>query len=372
VRLPQGIVGDNVLGSEVVENLKQFRVGRVGQMKKAPQIVREYMPYGRVLIVDDVESNLYVARGLMAPYGLSIETAVSGFEAVEKIRNGATFDVIFMDHMMPEMDGIKATKIIRDMGYTNPIIALTANALAGQAEVFMQNGFDGFISKPIDLRQLNASLNKLVRDRYPLEVVEAARRLLIDLNIKKSAAAEVQPVSDPELAAIFVRDAEKVLARLELMQEYAYRRTDDFRMFVINVHAMKSALANIGETKLSAAAFKLEQAGRDEDLSVMKAETPEFMEALRKVIEKNRPKDDGELLEEDSEYDRTFLGEKLLAIQKACEEYDEKTASTAVAELKQLKLPRSVRELLDAIDGHLLHSDFEEAANIAKAWKEVD
>jgi signal transduction histidine kinase/CheY-like chemotaxis protein len=372
VRLPQGIVGENVLGSEVAENLKQFRVGRAGQMKKAPQIVREYMPYGRILIVDDVESNLYVARGLMAPYGLSIETAVSGFEAVEKIRNGAAFDVIFMDHMMPEMDGIKATKIIRGMGYTKPIVALTANALAGQAEIFMQNGFDGFISKPIDIRQLNASLNKLVRDRYPLEVVEAARRQALDLNvklnIKKSTAGEVGPVSDPDLAAIFVRDAEKALARLESMQSYAYRRTDDLRMFVINVHAMKSALANIGETELSAVALKLEQAGRDENIPLMIDETPAFLEALREVIAKNKPKDGGELPGEDTEYDRTYFGEKLFIIQKACGEYDEKTANTALEELKQIKLPHSIRELLDAIAEHLLHSDFEEAAKLVKDY----
>jgi len=308
----------------------------------------------------------------MAPYGLSIETAVSGFEAVEKIKNGATFDVIFMDHMMPEMDGIRAAKIIRDMGYTNPIVALTANALAGQAEMFMRNGFDGFISKPIDIRQLNASLNKLVRDRYPLEVVEAARRQALDLNaklnMKKSAAGEVKPVSDPELAAVFVRDAEKALVRLELMQEYAYRRTDDIRMFVVNVHAMKSALANIGETELSAAALKLEQAGRDENITVMTEETPAFLEALREVIGKNKPKDGGESPGEDSEYDRTYLGGKLSAIQKACGEYDEKTANTALDELKQTRLPRSVRELLDAIAGHLLHSDFEEAAKLVNDY----
>jgi PAS domain S-box-containing protein len=369
LRLPQGVTGAVALGWEAAESLRQFR-GRVGQIRKAPQIIREYMPYGRVLVVDDVKTNLYVAKGLMTPYGLSIETAASGFEAVNKIKSGAVFDIIFMDHYMPKMDGIETVKIMRDMGYARPIIALTANALAGQAKMFMENGFDGFISKPIDVRQLNVSLNKLVRDSHPHEVVEAARQQMLRIKMRKSAR-ETHPVSDPELSAIFALDAERALARLESIHAYAYRRADDIRLFVIDVHAMKSALANVGETELSAAAFRLEQAGRVEDVAVMMSETPAFMEALRKVIEKNRAKkDDDDAADEDSEYTRVYLGEKLLAIQKACEDYDEKTADTALAELKQKKLPRSVRELLDTIAGHLLHSDFEEAASLAKDYTE--
>jgi FOG: CheY-like receiver len=204
VRLPQKIVGSGVLGKESAEKVKQFNTGRTAQTNNAPQFVREYMPYGRVLIVDDVESNLYVARGLMAPYGLSIEIATSGPETIEKIKGGATYDIIFMDHFMPQMDGMEATKIIRDLGYTHPIIALTANALAGQAEMFLENGFDGFISKPIDIRQLNASLNKFIRDKYPPEVVETARRQAEKINMTKSFSEKVQPSSGPELSGNFL------------------------------------------------------------------------------------------------------------------------------------------------------------------------
>jgi PAS domain S-box-containing protein len=164
VRLPQGTVdGSGVLDRELMENLKQFRLGKAEQMKKAPQIIREYMPYGKILIVDDVQTNLYVTKGLLTPYGLTVETVRSGFEAIDKIKDGAVYDIIFMDHYMPEMDGIEATKKLRELGYTRPVVALTANALAGQAEMFMENGFDDFISKPIDIRQLNAALNKFVR-----------------------------------------------------------------------------------------------------------------------------------------------------------------------------------------------------------------
>jgi len=367
VRLPQTIIGEDVFGKVVAENLKQFHLGKAEQLKKAPQIVRDYMPYGRVLIVDDVQSNLYVVRGLMIPYGLSVETASSGFEAIEKIKNGAVFDIIFMDHMMPKMDGIEATKIIRSLGYVHPIIALTANALTGQAEIFMQNGFDGFIPKPIDIRLLNLSLNKLIRDKQPPEVLDAARQQVLKNGAAKSDAMEEQPAFYHNLAALFVMDAEKALESLNTIHSNAYRTNDDIQLFVMNTHAMKSALANIGETDLSAAALKLEQAGKAEDIKIMMAETPAFLEALRKAIEKNKHEEDD--AEGDySESVRAYLKEQLLVIQKACEEYDEKTANMVLAELGQKRWPRSIKGLLDTIALHLLQSNFEEAGELANNY----
>jgi CheY-like chemotaxis protein len=112
----------------------------------------------------------------MTPYGLTIETALSGFEALDRLRGGSIYDIIFMDHMMPQMDGIETTKLIRESGYTQPIVALTANAVVGQAETFLASGFDDFVSKPIDIHQLNAVLNKFIRDKMPPIIVEAARR----------------------------------------------------------------------------------------------------------------------------------------------------------------------------------------------------
>jgi len=365
VCIPQGTVDAEVLGRELAENLMQFRIDRTEQMKKGLQIVREYMPYGKVFIVDDVETNLYVARGLMTPYGLSVETATSGFEAIEKIKGGSTFDIIFMDHFMPKMDGIEAVKIIRGLGYTRPIIALTANALAGQAEMFMENGFDGFISKPIDIRQLNATLNKLIRDKYPPEVVEAARQQAARNNLEKSAAREGQQASNSELAAIFTRDAEKAIANLKTITSHKFRRADDIRQYVINVHSMKSALANIGETELSAVALELEQAGRAEDIPVIMSVTPAFLEALSEVIEKNRPEEEDERGEA---VDWDNLGQKLADLQAACTVYDKGAAKAILVELKQKTWPHEVRELLNSISECLLHSDFEEAAKLAKIF----
>ena len=166
VTLPQGKIPEaERLGNEIVENLRQFRP--VGSRMKRVQINRELMPYGKVLVVDDVEINIYVVMGLLMPYGLQVDAASSGKEAIEKISEGHVYDVIFMDHMMPEMDGIAATKIMRGMGYTKPIVALSANAVEGQAKVFLDNGFDDFISKPIDVRSMNLILNRLIRDKHP-------------------------------------------------------------------------------------------------------------------------------------------------------------------------------------------------------------
>jgi len=177
IRLPQGYVDSGVLGKEGTKNLQQLCAGREVKQKLTAEIVREYMPYGKVLIVDDMEPNLYVIDMLLSPYGLLITTATSGQQAIEKIKSGFVYDIIFMDYYMPEMDGTEAAKIIRGLGYKNPIVALTANALVGQKKFFLENGFDEFISKPIDIRQLDTTLNKFVRDRYPAETVEAARKL---------------------------------------------------------------------------------------------------------------------------------------------------------------------------------------------------
>ncbi|MDR0320703.1 MAG: response regulator [Treponema sp.] len=359
VHLLQGVSGSEVLGKELTESLKQFRMGKAQQRKKSPQIVREYMPYGNVLIVDDVETNLYVAKGLMAPYGLNIDTADNGFEALEKINCGAVYDLIFMDHFMPKMDGIETVKIMRDRGYTLPIVALTANALSGQAEIFLKNGFDDFISKPIDIRQLNAVLNKLVRDKQPPEVIESARK---HLNAGKNS---VPQTIDPQLAAIFIRDAEKATTALKAIHEKNVYKDSDIQTYIINIHAMKSALANIGETELSAFALKLEEAGKQGNTAVLSSETAAFLEGLRAVTGKIKPKEDGKTTTVDSDDDRLYLHEKLAQIQKASAALDKKTAKDALSELQQKTWSPPIKDLLGAISDYLLHSEFEKAANLA-------
>jgi len=357
VRLPQEKVNNDIIGKETAENLMKLNLVNPSKMRKT-QITREYMPYGRVLVVDDVETNIYVARGLMAPYGIFVDTALSGFEAVDKIRDGSSYDIIFMDHMMPRMDGIEAAKIIRSFGYTEPIVALTANALAGQAEVFMNNGFDDFISKPIDIRQLNSVLNKFIHDKQPREVLEEANRQKNNLY----AGGRHNIAIDSQLAEYFLRDAKKAVNALNTIYDNKCRRVEDIPAFIIHVHSMKSALANVGESELSNEALKLEQLGRDKNIDLILSSIPAFIGDLNKVIEKlsTEEEDFGE------NADLAFLQEKLDTIQKACASYDKKTAKEALLELKKSSRSRDLKDRISAIAEHLLHSEFDEAASLAR------
>ncbi|MCL2015265.1 MAG: ATP-binding protein [Defluviitaleaceae bacterium] len=173
--IPQKIASDSVIGTELANNLKGSKMSS-RFARKNMNFKPEPMPYGKVLVVDDVETNLFVAKGLLAFYSIQVETCDRGHIALDLVKQGKVYDIIFLDHMMPDMDGIETAEKIRQAGYTEPLVALTATALIGQSEEFLQNGFDGFISKPIDTSHLNALLHKFIRGKQPPEVIEAAHR----------------------------------------------------------------------------------------------------------------------------------------------------------------------------------------------------
>jgi len=361
VRLPQKRTGSAVCGSELAEKLKKFKF-HSSAINKKTQFFREYMPYGNILLVDDVESNIHVAKGMLAPYGLKIDTASSGIKAVEKIKNGSIYDIIFMDHMMPIMDGIEAVKIIRESGYKHSIIALTANALIGREEMFLQNGFNGFISKPIDSRELNFLLNDLIRNKKPQEVVEAARQEQNKIKFNRNISANT---ISPDVEKSFARDAENAVNVLENLYKKIDVLTDeDLYMYIITVHGMKSALANVGERKMSGTAYKLELAGKDRKFNVIADETLMFINSLKSLIIKYKPADE-ENVDEISGEDLVYLNSNLKNIKTACETFNKKAAKTALNELKNKKWPHHVNSILNHISAHLLHSEFETAASLA-------
>ena len=162
VLIPQKAAGAEALGDKAARSLERFESG---DWSAAQQFYfePEPMPYGKILVVDDMKTNLFVVEGMLEAYELSVDLCGSALEAVEKITQGRVYDIIFMDHMMPVMDGIEATKIIRDMGYAHPIIAFSANTLKGHEEMFMSNGFSGFMSKPIDRNRLHSLLERFVK-----------------------------------------------------------------------------------------------------------------------------------------------------------------------------------------------------------------
>jgi signal transduction histidine kinase/CheY-like chemotaxis protein len=176
--LPQGIVNEKPMGRDVAEKLRNFHF--IEDRNQRGNIIRSWMPYGKVLVVDDLPTNLDVMTGLLMPYGLRVDTVSSGREAVACIRAGEIrYDLIFMDHMMPEVDGVEAARIIRneiggEYARTVPIVVLTANAVAGNREMFLKCGFNDFIPKPIDIKHLDIVLNQWIRDIQSEETLREA------------------------------------------------------------------------------------------------------------------------------------------------------------------------------------------------------
>jgi CheY-like chemotaxis protein len=312
------------------------------------------MPYGKVLVVDDVETNLYVAKGLLAPYKLNVETAISGFSTIELINDGNNYDIIFMDHMMPGMDGMETTRKIRELGYKGVIVALTANALVGNDTMFKQHGFDDFISKPIDLYQLNSCLNSYIRDRHPDETGKY-----------QPETARIQPAAiQSKLLEVFRRDAEKAIVTLRRTSLQAMAVNNDIKLFTTTVHAMKSALVNVGENEISDLAFALEKAGLNGDKDYIADNVKTFIEKLEALISKLSPTEAATATDADTSVaeDTAYLLEQLQVVKTACEDYDRRTAFTSLDLLNEKQWKAETQTALDSIrELILLHSDFDGA-----------
>ncbi|MCL2616766.1 MAG: PAS domain-containing protein, partial [Defluviitaleaceae bacterium] len=357
VHLPQEVEGDEVLGKQTAENLKNLDTSML-YSKRIALTAHEPMPYGRVLVVDDVETNLYVVEGILRPYKLTVETVDSGPKAIAKIRDGNEYDIVFMDHMMPGMDGIEAMEIIRGMGYSHPIVALTANATFGVSQMFLESGFSGYISKPIDPSKMDICLLSLIRDKQPKEVIDAARA-----EYPHSYKADSVRISD-KLIASFLRDAENAILTLERVADMEEMDSSAIKTYTIQVHSMKSALYNVGCTALSEIAATLEKASQKKDVNAIKSQTPQFLESLREVMD-NFLKHKGEDMP-DVEEDLAQLGEQLLAFSEACEAYDIISVRDLISTLNQSQFSRKTRALLDDIERYILVSDFEDAAYVAR------
>jgi len=145
VKLPQKISSDELFDSIKNDNIT----------------IKFNAPNARVLVVDDIDANLKVAKGLMLPYKMQVDLCTSGAEAIEMVKANR-YDIVFMDHMMPDMDGVEVTKLIREMYANLPIIALTANVVSGVKEMFLSSGFNDFLSKPINPIELNSILEKWI------------------------------------------------------------------------------------------------------------------------------------------------------------------------------------------------------------------
>jgi CheY-like chemotaxis protein/nitrogen-specific signal transduction histidine kinase len=301
VKFRQEIVDSTPIGKETAEKLRSFHF-IADRSVRGKQLVRTRMPYGKVLIVDDVPTNLDVARGLMLPYGLQTDTASGGREAIEKIRAGKTrYDVVFMDHMMPEMDGIEATRVIRgeigtDWARTVPIIALTANALRGNEEMFLSQGFDGFISKPIDIVQLDAVLNRWIRDRHKEKAWQEERKATAIEKPAAPGALRGHRAEGMDLSAGVERyegeDAYLQILRsfvvhtpelLEKIREVS-KTKETLGEYAITVHGLKGSSYGICAGTVAKQAEILEFAAKSGDFETIRVKNHVFIETVEKLL----------------------------------------------------------------------------------------
>jgi len=246
-------------------------------------------PEAKILVVDDNEFNLKVASGLLRLSDIYPHTCTSGSQAIELVQQ-QEFDLVFMDHMMPEMDGITATAVIRELGgkfVKLPIIALTANALDVSREMFLANGFDGFISKPIETKVLNKILLKwLPPQKIHQSMIQQEQIATVEDKVPSNYLTLLGEEIDPALGLKNFNDSKEMYYNfLKLFRErigsdrekmIALIDKEDWQSFYIEVHATKSVLNSIGASKLADCAELLESATNNNNLSYCVKAYPDF------------------------------------------------------------------------------------------------
>ena len=304
------MMGGHILVDSEYEQGSVFTViipavlGNKAEVKSTKNLKKEqtfYAPGAHILVVDDNEFNLKVADGLLGLFKIKTKTASSGKKAIDLVQKNH-FDLVFMDHMMPEMDGIETTGIIRKLGapYAElPIIALTANAIQGAKEMFLSNGFSGFISKPIELQELNGMLREWLPfdkikekelealnvenqgDETNSDLMQAVERIdEINSEIGLSRVSGMENMYNETLehfTRAILSDCNAMSASL------AYK---DMQGFAISIHAMKSALSTIGAMNLSESAARLETAAKEKNIEYCMTRFPVLKEKLLSLHEK--------------------------------------------------------------------------------------
>ena len=309
-RLRQGFVTHEPIGREVAENLMNSRY-TISKRINSAKLVRANMAYASVLVVDDVATNLDVMKGMLKPYGLHVDFASSGQQAIDMIRaEKIKYNIVFMDHMMPGIDGIEATRLIREIGtdYTRniTIIALTANAIVGNEDMFLQSGFQAFISKPIDIMRLDSVLRQWIGEKN----LENELSIPADIDIDKTNKDQCHNDSAVSGDSLFNNkvinglDIRKGLAQfdgdenlyLEVLRSFAvntssfidkmknHLATGNMYEYTIAVYGIKGASYSICAYKIGKVAEKLEMAAKAKNLAYVKTIHEPFIENVEALI----------------------------------------------------------------------------------------
>jgi len=360
IRIRQGFVNSEVIGFDVANKLCELRYSDSSELP-SKRIERIDLRHARVLIVDDIQTNLDVTAGLLRKYRMKIDCVTSGEEAVERIRSGQPiYDVIFMDHMMPGMDGIETTQAIRgiDSEYARnvPIIALTANVIIGNEEMFMSNGFQDFLSKPIDLFRLDEIIRLWVRDRKQESLSakqleqqsaqneteenkqfdikwETVQKKCPELNIEEV----LKRFGDEDDREIYIEVLHSFSSNIRTVLEAMEAVTEDrLSNYAITVHGLKGASRTIGAEAIGDMAEMLEKASSEGSFEYVLANNSRLINAVRKLMSNI-----GEMFKEaeDNAPKKAVKNrpdkEILSRLSDACKNYDMDGVDAAIKELGQ-------------------------------------
>ena len=322
-------------------------------------------PDAEVLIVDDNAVNLTVAEGLLEPLQMKIDTALSGKEAIGKISVNH-YDIVFMDHMMPEVDGIETTHIIRRFHteYNDvPIIALTANAIDGTREMFCAEGMNDFIAKPIEVRVLISKVKQWLSPekiqrvyrskKLPDKVIEETSIVIGDLDIVYALGILGSEKLFWTVLKEYYRVIEKKAELIKSLEE-----KEDWTGYTIEVHALKSASKQIGAISLSEKAAAMEKAGNARDTKRIHECTDEMLEQYldyKVVLEPFCAEEEEQTAEQSISKDT--LDQCLEDMRCAVEELDMDQMEAVIGEMGQyyyegwqLDLFKRLKEAVDEVD----------------------
>ena len=274
-------------------------IGNIEDLRKNEEESHSiYAPDASILVVDDNEMNLKVASGLLHLSGISCDTVMSGAKAIAMIAS-KKYDIVFMDHMMPEMDGVETTERLREIYSADEltIVALTANAIAGTQNILLQAGMNDYLSKPIDPSRLNQVLEKwLPADKLKKppdenlnsDSTEPLSELFmqigeieeIDLQLGLQRIAGQQDIYEQSLR-IFLRRLPGNMEKLK-----SFLNNGDLKGFSIEVHGLKGSLNNLGATSLASMAESLEFKSKNNDAAFCNQNLPNLIDALVVLNEK--------------------------------------------------------------------------------------
>lgn len=335
-------------------------------------------PQAQILIVDDNEMNLKVATGLLQPLQMQIDTANSGRKAIEMVQK-KRYDIVFMDHMMPVMDGVETTQTIRkfDDAYLQemPIIALTANAVIGAREIFKEAGMNDFVAKPIEINDICTKIRKWLPEH-----------LIQKLSAPVGTQQEIPTEELPAIEGIDVQEGIKNSGSLELFMNLLgdfYKLIDlkatkiekcladgMIRDYTIEVHALKNTARMIGALELSELFFKMEQCGNAGDVETINRENPAVMELYRSYKPILEPY--GKANEQDKkEVPRAEIMAALNSLNTAMDTFDLDGADAALAELEQYRMPEALGTYMESLRAYVADVAMEEVMDTSRKMIEL-